>query len=157
MASGASKTLFFKKSNFVTHLPADYRYSPTHYWLAAQPDGSWRIGFTKFAVRMLGELVEHGFEIEPGKAIQPGDILGWVEGFKAISDVYGIVEGRFIAANETLKTQLKALGNKPYSDGWLYQAAGMPDANCLDVHGYAAHLDRTIAMILEKQKSQENT
>ena len=50
----------FKHSRFSTRLPADYMYSPSHYWMAkdSQQEDLWRVGFTKFATRMLGELVE---------------------------------------------------------------------------------------------------
>ena len=85
-------TVFYKRSNFVTHLPARYLYSPSHFWLApedpaaeatARPHGRWRIGFTKFATRMLGEMVDHQWEKTYGEAVRAGEIIGSIEGFKA--------------------------------------------------------------------------
>ena len=52
-----SATSFYKRSNFVTHLPVDCLYSPSHFWLREIAPGRWRVGFTKFATRMLGEIV----------------------------------------------------------------------------------------------------
>src|SRR5437763_7545931 len=72
METRIPKTLHYKRSRFVTHLPVDYLYSPSHCWIARQEDDLWRVGFTKFAVRMLGDMVDHGFEIEPGALVQPG-------------------------------------------------------------------------------------
>jgi glycine cleavage system H protein len=83
------RTSFYKRSTFVTHLPVTYLYSPSHYWLALESgtENRWRVGITKFAARMLGEIVDHQFEKAPGDPIAPGEINGSIEGFKAISDV----------------------------------------------------------------------
>lgn len=151
----SGKTLHYRRSRFSTHLPLDYLYSPSHSWLARQSSGRWRVGLTKFATRMLGEMVDHGFEIQPEAPVVPGQILGWVEGFKAISDVYCIVRGQFHGSNPTLKTAVTAIGREPYGAGWLYEADGEPDAQCMDANRYAALLDKAIDRILEKQQQEE--
>jgi glycine cleavage system H protein len=148
------KTIFYKRSHFITHLPEAFLYSPSHAWAAPQPDGSWRVGLTQFAVRMLGEMVDHGFEQEAGAPVQEGQIIGWIEGFKAISDLFSIVEGRFEGGNPLLKEQIQVINKKPYGDGWIYQASGKTDARCMDVQAYRQLLDKTIDRILEKQKSE---
>src|SRR5947207_12546597 len=106
MNPGSGKTLRYKRSHFVTQLPVDYLYSPSHSWIARQEDGLWRVGFTKFAVRMLGEMVDHGFEAAPKRLVEPGQIIGWVEGFKAISDLFCIARGEFIGGNPELKRKI---------------------------------------------------
>ena len=58
-----NKTLLFKRTHFATRLPVDYVYSPSHFWAREMADCVWRIGFTKFATRMLGDMVDHGFEV----------------------------------------------------------------------------------------------
>ncbi len=155
METRMPKTLHYKRSRFVTHLPVDYLYSPSHGWIARQEGDLWRVGFTKFAVRMLGDMVDHGFEIEPGAPVQPGQIVGWIEGFKAISDLFCIAEGQFAGANPLLKERITVVNKDPYGEGWLYMVKGKPDSKCVDVHGYRAILDKTIDKILEKQKSEE--
>lgn len=149
------KTLFYKRSNFVAHLPVEFLFSPSHSWIGRQPDGSWRVGFTKFATRMLGELVDHGFEPAPGASVAVGQIIGWVEGFKAISDVYCIANGTFTGSNPALKEDLELLGKDPFVQGWLYAIEGEPDSRCLTVEAYVRLLDKTIDKILEKQASEE--
>jgi len=149
------QTIFFKRSNFATHLPAGALYSPSHYWLVREADGVWRVGFTKFAVRMLGELVDQAFETPAGSPIRPGMILGWVEGFKAISDIYGVIEGEFRGGNPELKGQLEQMHEDPYGAGWLYRAAGEPDRNCMPAFEYVDLLNATIDRMLEQQKGQE--
>jgi glycine cleavage system H protein len=153
---GATKpaTLFYKRSHFVTHLPVDFLYSRSHFWLARQGDGSWHIGLTRFATRMLGDMVDHGFEKEAGSAVKPGDIVGWVEGFKAISDVYCVAEGEFLGVNPALREQIALIDREPYAGGWLYAVRGEPDAKCLDVRGYRDHLDRAIDLILSKENKE---
>ena len=154
MSAEKPATLFYKRSHFVTHLPVNYLYSRSHFWLAQQPEGEWRVGLTRFATRMLGEMVEHGFEAEAGAPVKPGQIIGWVEGFKAVSDVYCVAEGTFLGGNPALKEQISLIDKTPYDAGWLYAVRGTPDAKCLDVQGYREHLDRTIDLILSKQQSE---
>ena len=149
------RTLQYKRSHFVTQLPVDYLYSPSHCWIADQAEGLWRVGLTKFATRMLGEMVDHGFEIETDAPVESGQIIGWVEGFKAISDIFCIAQGNFSGPNPVLKDKITVINRDPYGAGWLYVVKGKPDAKCVDVRDYQAILDKTIDKILEKQKDPE--
>lgn len=155
MSDEGSKTIHYKRSRFTTHLPADFLYTPSHAWLQPVGENVWRVGVTKFATRMLGEMVDHGFEAKPDVPIECGQILGWIEGFKAISDVYGVVEGNFLRSNDVLKKEVTLMGKKPYTDGWLYEAKGTPDDRCTDVTEYMAFLDKAIDKILEKEMQSE--
>jgi len=155
MSEEKPATLFYKRSRFVTHLPVACRYSPSHAWVAARPNGVWRVGITKFATRMLGEMVDHGFEPATEAPIHCGQIIGWIEGFKAISDIFSIIEGNFMATNGVLKERIALVNQEPYDAGWLYEARGQPDPKCMDVQAYVELLDKTIDRILEKQKSDE--
>jgi len=149
------KTLLFKRVHFATRLPVDCVYSPSHFWARELGEGVWRIGLTKFATRMLGDMVDHGFEVQAGAVIEPGQILGWVEGFKAISDVYGFSTGEFVGTNPELQTNIALINKKPYAAGWLYEARGALDDKCVDAEGYAAILNQTIDKMLEQQKAGE--
>jgi glycine cleavage system H protein len=155
MDTASPKTLHYRRSHFVTQLPVDYLYSPSHTWMARQDRELWRVGLTKFAVRMLGEMVDHGFEAKPNTPVKPGQIVGWIEGFKAISDLFCIAEGEFIGGNPQLKEKVNLISQDPYGVGWLYLVRGTPDSNCMDVQAYRRLLDKTIDRILEKQTNQE--
>ena len=155
MDTARPKTLTYKRSHFVTQLPVEYLYSPSHAWIARRDEEHWRVGLTKFATRMLGEMVDHGFEVEPGAAVQPGKIVGWIEGFKAISDLFCIAEGQFAGGNPALQQKINLISKDPYGAGWVYLVQGRPDPKCVDVHAYRAILDKTIDKILEKQKGEE--
>jgi len=151
MSDAGTKLIHYQRARFSTRLPADFLYTPSHAWLQPVGENLWRVGLTKFATRMLGEMVDHGFEVKPETPIECGQILGWIEGFKAISDIYGVVEGRFLRSNERLKKQITLVSKQSYSEGWLYEAAGQPDARCTDVNEYMAFLDKAIDKILEKE------
>ena len=155
MQTAKPKTLHYKRSHFATQLPVEYLYSPSHAWIAPQEEGVWRVGLTKFATRMLGEMVDHGFELQPGVPVRAGQIVGWVEGFKAISDLFCIAEGQFRCGNPALKEKISLISKDPYGAGWLYLIQGQPDSNCMDVNAYCKVLDRTIERILAQRKGEE--
>ncbi len=154
MDSPKPKSLHYKRARFATHLPADFLYSPSHFWIARQEGDLWRVGMTQFAARMLGEMVDHGFNVEPGASVSSGQVIGWVEGFKAISDLFSIAEGPFAGGNPALKDDIALVTKHPYAAGWLYAVHGKPDSKCVDVEGYKNLLDKTIDKILEKQGAE---
>lgn len=140
----------YKRARFSTRLPGDRIYTASHCWVAAsESPGLWRVGFTKFATRMLGEMVEHGFEIKPDDDVQIGQIIGWMEGFKAVSDLYSVIEGCFVCGNPDLVRDIDLVRRDPYGRGWLYEAHGTHDTQGVDVNGYASILDTTIDRLLE--------
>src|SRR4051794_28835345 len=96
--------ILYKRSRFSSRLPKDRLYTPSHFWLAEETAGVYRVGFTKFATRMLGDLVEHAFEPKIGDPVTVGQTIGWVEGFKAITDLYCVLTGQFLGPNPALKT-----------------------------------------------------
>jgi glycine cleavage system H protein len=154
--AASEHTLLYKRARFLTRLPIDRLYSPSHFWIAEHNAGVWRVGFTRFATRMLGEIVEHEFQVKTGAPVASGQIIGWIEGFKAISDIYCIAEGKFAGGNPVLTEKIELLGKEPYDAGWLYAIEGKPDSRCTDVHGYVGFLDATIDKMLEKQEYSED-
>jgi glycine cleavage system H protein len=140
----------FKRNHFSARLPVRFLYSPTHFWLFESEPGSWQVGMTTFATRMLGEIVELDFEVEEGREVNFGEVIGWIEGFKAVSDIYCIAAGRFGGANPKVMENTEIICSDPYGDGWIYRVEGSPDAQATDVAGYVAHLNRTIDKMLEK-------
>lgn len=145
------ETVLYRRANFVTQLPAGYLFTPSHAWLSAVAADRWRVGLTKFATRMLGEMVDHAFTAPAGSAVEGGDIVGWVEGFKAISDLYCVVAGEFAGGNAALQERITLVSRDPYGEGWLYEVRGKPAFPCLDVHGYGEFLDKAIDRLLAKR------
>lgn len=144
-------TVLYKRARFLTRLPSDRRYTASHYWLREEAAGIWRVGLTKFATRMLGELVEYDFSVQTDDVIELGQELGWLEGFKAVTSVYSVVEGAFLGIGDGLRSDITAVDSDPYGDGWLYRGRGRPEPASVDVHGYVAILDATIDKLLESR------
>jgi glycine cleavage system H protein len=134
----------YKRARFATRLPADRLYTASHFWIFAQQPGMWRVGLTKFAARMLGDIVDLGFDVRQDEAVQLGQAIGWLEGFKARSDLYTVVEGRFASGNAALDIEIDLIDADRYAKGWLYEVEGRPDPDAVDVGGYVSILDATI-------------
>ena len=145
----------YNRSRFSTRLLEDRLYTAGHSWLEREDEEVWRVGFTKFAVRMLGEIVELGFETEPGTTVETGQVIGWLEGFKAVTDMYSPLAGRFEGFNPAVDEQAALLSNDPYRRGWLFRVRGQPGDDCLDVHGYMALLDTTIDKMLGRRHEHD--
>ena len=143
--------LFYRKLVFRTRLMGDRRYTPSHFWVQQQPDGQWRVGLTKFASRMLGDVVEIAFDRAAGEAVALGQEIGWFEGFKARSDLYSVVAGEFAGSNPLLVDRIAVIDDDRYRRGWLYEVRGEPDPNAMDMHAYAELLDATIDRMRRSQ------
>jgi glycine cleavage system H protein len=148
MSPPRDQTVYYRRSRFTTHLPIDRRYSPAHYWLLEEPSGVWRVGLTRFATRMLGDIVEFEFSAAPGAAIAVGDDIGSIEGLKAVTTVFAAGAGRFLEEGSALRQDVTLAESDPYGDGWLYRLRGVPMPGTVDVHGYVAILDATIDKML---------
>lgn len=151
MALMAAEEIHYRRSRFATRLAADRLYTAGHYWLREAEPGLWRIGLTKFALRMLGEVVDAGFDVAPGAAVELGQAVGWLEGFKAITDLYAPFAGTFAGANPALEKGAELVQKDPAGEGWLFALRGTPGEGCLDVHGYVSVLDATIDKMLGKR------
>ena len=154
------ETVRFRHAHFSARFPVDCLYTPSHFWmrpadgrpiddaetLDARGDTPrlWHVGFTKFATRMLGELVEMVLEVKPGQTVAGGERLGTVEGFKAVSELFCVVDGTLQSANPALTAEACLTHSDPYGAGWLYAVQGRPTSGHLDVHGYIALLTATI-------------
>ena len=148
-----SETILYQRARFATRLPVDRRYTPSHYWLLEESEGVWRVGFTKLATWLLGDAVEHEFSVLAGSAVAAGQEIGWVEGLKALSTVFSVVEGEFLGPGDEIQSDITLIESDPYERGWLYRVRGKPARDSLDVHGYVAVLDQTIdEVLLDRQE-----
>jgi glycine cleavage system H protein len=140
--------VYYRRSRFTTHLPVDRRYSRAHYWLLEESPGTWRVGLTKFATRMLGDIVEFELSVADGTAVALGDQIGSIEGLKAVTTIFAAGTGRFGGEGAPLRQDVTLAESDPYGLGWLYRLHGQPAADTVDVHGYVAILDATIDKML---------
>lgn len=156
MPISPQQTTYYKQVRFTTRLPNHYQYSPSHYWIAEVSPGLFRVGFTKFAARMLGDFVEITFSVNPGDKVATGDPLGSVEGFKAIADVYCVGDARWVRGNPELERQAELVDKDPYDQGWLYELEAASSADWLSVEAYIGLLDATIQKMLEQEHQAQD-
>jgi glycine cleavage system H protein len=121
-------------------IPADLRYTDSHEWLRARPDGSVEIGITDHAQEALGDLV---FVEVPnaGRKVAAGEACAVVESVKAASDVYSPLAGTVLDGNGALASAPEQINHDPYGAGWIMRIR--PDdagqlARFLDAQAYAA-------------------
>ena len=74
-----------------------------------------------------------------------------LEGFKAVTSVYSVVEGEFLGVGDGLRADVTALESDPYGEGWLYRGRGVAEPANVDVQGYVTILDATIDKMLGKR------
>ncbi len=141
------KTLTYRRGLLILELPLEFLYSPSHYWLGRQADQNWRVGLTKLGSRLLGEMVDYRFDVAPGRRVRAGEVIGWIEGFKAASDILALVTGEFIGANPALENELSLVNQDPHGAGWLYAVSGEPAGECVNAQEYSALLDRTLDLL----------
>jgi glycine cleavage system H protein len=124
-------------------LPTDLRYTASHEWVRAQPDGSLLVGITDFAQDALGDLVYVELP-EVGKRFAAEQVIAVVESVKAASDIYAPVAGTVAAVNEALKDKPEELNRDAYG-AWLFRMR--PDdagavAGLMDAAGYQKQIDQ---------------
>ena len=145
-----ARTQYYKRARFTTRLPTHYLYARSHFWLLQVEPGLWRVGLTHFATRMLGDFVECEFQIPVGDSVKIGQPIGWVEGFKAVADIFCVAEGDFAGFNTELNQKPELVDKDAYDRGWMFMVRGTPDATCVDCAGYVALLDQAVDRILSQ-------
>lgn len=151
MSGPRDQAIYYKRSRFTTHLPRDRRYSPAHYWLLEESTGIWRIGFTRFATRMLGDMVEFDFVVREGERVVLGDEIGTVEGLKAVTSIFASGSGLFLGESAQLRSNVTLVESDPYGKGWLYRLQGAAAPDAVNVEGYIAILDATIDKMMDNR------
>ena len=120
------------------NIPESLKYTATHEWVAAQGDGSLRVGITAVAAEQLGELVYVELP-EVGRKLAAGEACVVVETTKAASDVYAPVAGEVLEVNSALADAPGKVGEDPYEGGWLFRIRPSgPVEGLLDAGAYRA-------------------
>jgi glycine cleavage system H protein len=123
-------------------LPNELRYTKSHEWVRAEPDGSLLVGITDFAQDALGDLVY--IELPAvGKSFAAEQVIAVVESVKAASDIYAPVAGSVLAVNEALKDKPEEL-NRDAFGAWLFRLRPQDAADVgglLDAASYQQQID----------------
>lgn len=121
------------------NVPAELKYTATHEWIRAEPDGTLTIGITDHAQQSLGDLVFIELPV-PGRNVAAGEACAVVESVKAASDIYAPVAGTIVAANDQVVASPETVNADAYGQ-WLYKLkpAKLGDvAGLLDAAAYSA-------------------
>ena len=83
------------------NVPENLKYTASHEWVRAEPDGTLSVGITDHAQDALGELV---FVEAPelGRKLKAEEACAVVESVKAASDVYAPLAGEVVDVNKAL-------------------------------------------------------
>ena len=101
------------------NVPANLKYTESHEWVRADPDGTLTIGITDHAQNALGDLVF--IELPAvGRALSQGEACAVVESVKAASDVYAPVAGEVVAINDAVTNAPEQVNQDAYS-AWLFR------------------------------------
>ena len=154
----ATRRVYYRRSRFTTHLPLDRRYSPAHYWLLEESPGVWRVGFTKFATRMLGDIVEFEFGVDAGSDVEVGDEIGSIEGLKAVTSVFAAGAGAFLGEGHAAAGRMSPSSNPiPTARAGCIDFRVNRPLTRVDVEGYVAILDATIDRMLASRHAGRRT
>lgn len=101
------------------NVPAELKYTDSHEWVRAEPDGTLTIGITDHAQEALGDLVF--IELPAvGRKLEAGEACGVVESVKAASDIYAPLAGEVVAANTAIADAPEKVNADAYGN-WLYR------------------------------------
>lgn len=103
----------------MSNIPDNLRYTKEHEWVLLKDDGTARIGITDYAQESLGDIVY--VEIFQSDEISQGDSIGSIESVKAVSDLYGPIDGEVTFINEAINDDSAVVNSDPYGDGYLFE------------------------------------
>jgi glycine cleavage system H protein len=122
--------------------PEDLLFTKTHEWVHVEIDPAGAktatVGITAFALEALTDLVF--IDLPPvGRRVQFGRPFGEIESVKAVSDLYGPVDGEIVEVNSAVADRLDRLAQDPYGANWLVKIKITDDANLARLMSYAQY------------------
>ena len=95
------------------------KFTESHEWIEYDDETKEaKMGITDHAQAELGEIVYVELP-EAGTEFSKGDIIVTVESTKTAADVYQMVDGEVLEANESIAGDPGLVNNSPESDGWM--------------------------------------
>ncbi|MFP1868916.1 glycine cleavage system protein GcvH [Lonsdalea quercina] len=127
----------------MSNVPTELKYTSSHEWVAADEDGTYRVGITEHAQALLGDMVFIDLP-DVGSQFNAGDECAVAESVKAASDVYTPLSGEVVEVNGELEGAPEQVNSDPYGSGWLFRIKPADSAewdNLLDAAAYQTLLD----------------
>ena len=104
----------------------DRLYMPSHEWVLDNGDGTFTMGISDYAQKMLREISYVQFE-DAGEEFEQEDIVVVVEALKATGDIYAPFDCELVANNDSLEDEPEKVTDSPYVDGWLVKIKATSD------------------------------
>ena len=151
------KPLVFMMGKSPAILPVDRHYAPNHMWVV-EADGLLQLGFSAYAVRLLGDMHHIEWSVKIGNRVEAGQQVGYVEASKATSDLYSPVAGTVEHLNESVVATPGLINSNLYDSAWLLELKGGA-TGLLTPAAYVKHLEATwpFAQRLLKGQAGQNT
>ena len=127
----------------MSKIPPELKYTRSHEWLKALPEGIVEIGISDHAQESLGDLVFVELP-EVGRSLAAGEACAVVESVKAASDIYAPMAATVVAINVQLAESPELINQDPYGRGWILrlkptaQGADSELLSALDYQAFAA-------------------
>jgi len=147
-----AKPLIFMMGKSPAFLPVDRRYARNHMWALADSQ-TIQVGFSAYAVRLLGEIHHVEWSVGQGAEVVEGAQIGYVEASKATSDLYAPVAGRVETVNEAVLATPGLINSNLYDSAWLFSLRG-DVAGLLSPEDYMRHLEATWPLAQRLLKGQ---
>jgi glycine cleavage system H protein len=125
----------------MSQIPADLKYTASHEWVRAEPDGTLTVGVTDHAQEALGDVVFLELP-EAGRVVAAGEACAVIESVKAASDIYAPVAGEVLEANTAAVDGPEAVNADAYA-AWLFKLKPVDGADLtglLDAAGYQTEI-----------------
>ncbi|MCA9129293.1 MAG: glycine cleavage system protein H [Planctomycetales bacterium] len=150
-----SAELVFMMGEYQAVFPVDRQYAKNHMWASREPSGSWRFGFSAYAVRLLQDVYFLDLTIEPGMELSERQEIGSIESKKAESSLYSPIAGRVSDLNRQLLEDPSMINVDKYGRGWLFEING-DESPLLSSNDYLQHLSAAWQVAQRTIKGQAN-
>jgi glycine cleavage system H protein len=125
------------------HVPEEIFYHPEHTWARIESDTA-TVGITDHAQRALGEIVYVELP-DSGRVLKFGEVFGYIESSKSVSDLFSPVPGEVVEVNTALDDLPENVNEDPYGEGWMLRVrveAGFETSSLLGAAEYREHLEK---------------
>lgn len=115
--------LVFMMGEYEAEIPTDRLYAENHMWAQLQDEatGTYRLGFSSYAVRLLQDVYFLDWLLEAPASLKQGQEIGSIESKKAESSLYAPATGELLAFNDALMDDPSAINTDKHGAGWLLE------------------------------------